>query len=186
MSCRYYSFVGGNTGRWSVTGVSSVAGDPISPVNRLDIQNSNTLQLPAGAEWILRGVTSNHRYTTKDELEALSQVQPQLNREHATCAALIPIKKRSDWWALPQDTRRNIFESQSRHTTIGMKYLPAIARRLHHCRDLGEPFDFLTWFEFAPSDLSAFDDLVAALRGSEEWTFVEREVDIRLTRVSTE
>jgi hypothetical protein len=26
-----------------------------------------------------------------------------------------------------------------------------VARRLHHCRDLGEsePFDFLTWFEYS-------------------------------------
>jgi len=25
-----------------------------------------------------------------------------------------------------------------------------VARRLHHGRDLGESFDFLTWFEYAP------------------------------------
>ena len=45
-----------------------------------------------------------------------------------------------------------------------------------------EPFDFLTWFEFAPSDSQAFDKLVAELRASEEWTYVDREVDIRLVR----
>ncbi len=67
---------------------------------------------------------------------------------------------------------------------IGMKYLPAIARRLHHCRDLAEPeaFDFLTWFEYAPTDESAFEDLLAALRASQEWTYVDHEVDIRLVR----
>jgi hypothetical protein len=27
-----------------------------------------------------------------------------------------------------------------------MKYMAAVARRLYHARDLGEPFDFLTWF----------------------------------------
>lgn len=65
-----------------------------------------------------------------------------------------------------------------------MKYLPAVARRLHHCRDLGseEPFDFLTWFEYAPADSAAFDELVAALRETEEWTYVEREIDLRLIR----
>ena len=57
-----------------------------------------------------------------------------------------------------------------------------MARRLHHCRELGEPFDFLTWFEYAPADAAAFDDLVRRLRASEEWHYVEREVDIRLTR----
>lgn len=65
-----------------------------------------------------------------------------------------------------------------------MKYLPAIARRLHHCRDLGEPqpFDFLTWFEFASEAAPAFDDLLAALRSTPEWTYVDWEVDIRLLR----
>jgi hypothetical protein len=65
-----------------------------------------------------------------------------------------------------------------------MKYLPAIARRLHHCRDLGtpEPFDFLTWFEFAPEAQSAFDELLAALRATEEWKYIDREVELRATR----
>jgi hypothetical protein len=64
----------------------------------------------------------------------------------------------------------------------GLKYLPAVARRLHHCRDLGEnePFDFLTWFEYAFSDSAAFDELVAELRSSEEWAYVDREIDIRV------
>jgi len=63
-------------------------------------------------------------------------------------------------------------------------FLPAIARRLYHCRDLGpdEPFDFLTWFEFAPEDANAFEDLVGQLRRSPEWNFVDRECDIRVTR----
>ena len=41
--------------------------------------------------------------------------------------------------------------------------LPA-ARRLHHCRDLSEnePFDFITWFEYAPSDEVRFNNLLAA------------------------
>jgi chlorite dismutase len=102
----------------------------------------------------------------------------------------IPIRKTAEWWALPQDERRRIFESQSRHIAIGLEYLPAIARRLHHCRDLGpdEPFDFLTWFEYAPADAAdaaAFEALVEALRSSPEWAYVDREVDIRLTRAAT-
>ena len=46
-----------------------------------------------------------------------------------------------------------------------------------------ELFDFLTLFDYAKADAGAFDDLVAALRETEEWRFVEREVDIRLVRV---
>jgi hypothetical protein len=77
-----------------------------------------------------------------------------------------------------------IFEEQSQHIRIGMRYLPPIARRLHHCRDLAEPelFDFLTWFEYEPAHERAFDELLAELRASEEWKYVDHEVDIRLAR----
>ena len=97
---------------------------------------------------------------------------------------LIPIRKNTKWWALTQDERRQIFEEQSNHTQIGLEYLPAIARRLHHCRDLAEPepFDFLTWFEFAKKDTAEFDKLLARLRTSAEWKYVEREVELRFTQ----
>ncbi|MGZ8095236.1 MAG: chlorite dismutase family protein, partial [Methylosarcina sp.] len=102
----------------------------------------------------------------------------------ATCAAFIPIRKNAAWWNLTQDERRAIFEEQSGHIKTSLNYLPAIARRLYHCRDLSEnePFDFLTWFEYAPSDASLFEDLTAELRASLEWAYVDREVDIRLIR----
>src|SRR5213078_995768 len=109
---------------------------------------------------ILRGVTSNERYVTRREHDALRAVQPSLGRPEATRAALIPITKSPEWWALPQDARREILEGRSHHIAIGLEYLPAVARRLHHGRDLGEPFDFLTWFEYSPDDAAAFDDLV--------------------------
>ncbi len=110
--------------------------------------------------------------------------QEGLGRPDANCAVLIPIKKSAAWWALTQDARRKIFEEHSHHNQIGMDYLPAIARRLHHCRDLSEiePFDFLTWFEFAEKDTVEFDKLLARLRATEEWKYVEREVEVRVKR----
>ena len=56
----------------------------------------------------------------------------------------------------------------------------------HHCRDLSdaEPFDFLTWFEYAPTHQQAFDDMLAELRACEAWRYVAREVDLRLFRGS--
>lgn len=107
-------------------------------------------------------------------------MSPALGRHESTRAALIPIQKSPAWWRKPADQRRAIFEERSRHVARSLDYLPRIARRLHHGRDLGEQFDFLTWFEFAPGDEPAFDELVAALRVTEEWTYVVREVDIRL------
>jgi chlorite dismutase len=90
--------------------------------------------------------------------------------------------KSAAWWELPQDERRRIFEESSHHIATGLEYLPAVSRRLHHGRDLGEPFDFLTWFEFSPAQASAFEELVDRLRETEEWAYVEREIDIRLSR----
>jgi chlorite dismutase len=116
------------------------------------------------------------------EKEALAAVQPPLGREQATRAALIPIRKSEAWWDLAQDERRAIFEERSHHIAEGLRYLPAIARRLYQSRELGEPFDFLTWFEFAPEHEPLFDELVGTLRSTEEWRYVEREVDIRLSR----
>ena len=76
------------------------------------------------------------------------------------------------------------FKEQSHHTKIGLEHFPTLARRLHHCRDLSEdePFDFITWFEYMPSDELKFNKLLAALRSIPEWKYVDREVDIRFER----
>jgi len=164
--------------------MKSVIGEPLIGAARLCVIAGPVMQVPQEASWLLRGTTSNERYVVREEKIALASKQEGLGRKAATRAGLIPIRKNDAWWSLPQDERREVFEAQSRHIAIGMKYLPAIARRLHHCRDLGsnEPFDFLTWFEYSPSDSMAFEELVQALRASLEWKYVDREVDIRLAR----
>ena len=138
-----------------------------------------------GSAWFLRGVTSYERYVHKKERSALVAQQAQLGRLAASKAALIPIKKSPAWWELAQDERRAIFEEHSHHITTGLKYVARIARRLYHSHDLGEPFDFLTWFEYAPRDAGAFEELIGRLHETEEWAYVEREVDIRLAREVT-
>ncbi len=180
-----FTFLGGDVGAWTVIACKAVIGEPLAVVNRLDIVSGAFTMPPNGAHWALRGVTSNERYATRNEKEQLVARQIALGRPNATCAALIPILKNAAWWIMPQDERRAIFEDRSHHTETGLKYLPAIARRLHHCRDLGtgEPFDFLTLFDYAEEDATAFEDLVAALRATEEWKYVDREIDIRMVRV---
>lgn len=182
---RLFSFVGGSEGGWSVVSAKAVVGDPLPAVKRVDFVTGPVAKLPEGAAWVLRGVTSNARYITRAEKDSLVKKQAALGRPDSTLAALIPIRKNAQWWELTQDERREIFEEKSKHIAVGLKYLPGIARRLHHCRDLGEvePFDFLTLFDYSKADAAAFDDLVAALRATAEWKFVEREVDIRLERV---
>lgn len=178
----HFSFVGGQEGQWLLTNCETIVGEPVETVQRLNVVNVAASQLKQRGTWVLQGFTSNVRYAERDELIQLRAKQEGLNRATSSCAALIPIKKNAAWWALSQDERRAIFESQSHHTEIGLKYLPEVARQLHHSRDLGEPFDFLTWFEFAPEHTGAFNELLAKLRASEEWKYVEREVDIRLRR----
>jgi hypothetical protein len=179
---RLFSFVAGSDGPWRVERIAPVAGEPVPPAARISVVADAATEMLANASWSLRGITSNERYVEREEKTALAAKQEGLGRPGATRAALIPIRKSPAWWTLTQDERRRVFEAQSQHIGIGLKYLPAVARRLHHCRDLGpsEPFDFITWFEYAPADSSAFEELVQALRASPEWQFVDREVDIRL------
>jgi hypothetical protein len=174
------TFIAGEAGAWRISQLTAVSGEGLALASRLDVRAG--ISEPAGAVWSLRAVSGHVRYVEKPEKAALDPASPALGRAEATSAALIPIRKSDAWWALPQDERRAIFEERSRHIEGSMKYLPRIARRLYHARELGEAFDFLTWFEFAPEHTAAFDELLAFLRSREEWQFVEREVELRLER----
>src|SRR5262245_35209977 len=179
---RIVSFVGGGVGQWRVDRNETVRGQPLAAVSRMSIVEDDSVRGPV-AGWVLRGAVSHERYVTRVEREQLAARQAPLGRPEATRAALIPISKSAEWWALAQDERRQIFEEQGRHIATALPYLPAVARRLHHGRDLGEPFDFLTWFEYAPEHADEFEHLVGMLRAGPEWQYVVREVDLRLTRV---
>jgi chlorite dismutase len=181
----FTTFRGGQTGAWRVTLNSPVKGEGLFAVPSLAITQGPSIALPllpSATAWRLAGVAGHVRYVEKAEKEQLAAKQAPLGRKEATCAALIPIKKSAAWWELTQDERREILEAKSQHISGSLKYLPQIARQLYHCRDLGEPFDFLTWFEYAIEHATQFEELVAILRATEEWNFVEREVDVRLRR----
>jgi chlorite dismutase len=183
MQGNFFDFVGGSIGKWKVTGLETLIGDALEPVSHLSVQSSEVTQQEHNGLWRIKAFTSNVRYAEKTERVKLAAVQAELGRPTSTCAAFIPIRKTKAWWALAQDERRRIFEAQSHHTEIGLNYLPAIARKLYHCRDIGQPFDFVTWFEYAPADEPLFDKLLDLLRATEEWKYVDREVDIRLTLI---
>lgn len=175
----FITFVAGSVGEWRVDRVTTLCGDPLPPAPRIAMVEGDG---PGEAAWRLRGVTSNRRYTYRAEDDSLAVRQAGLGRPAARHAALIPIRKTEAWWALAQDERRAVFEEESHHIAVGLDYLPAVARRLMHSREMGEPFDFLTWFEFAPQDEPAFDHMLVRMRAAKEWDFVDREIDIRLSR----
>lgn len=181
---RLFTFVGSDTGPWTVLSARTLVGGALPPARRLSVAAGAAAPPPSGTPWALAGITSNERYVEWHEKVALVGTQVGLGRAEATRAALIPIRKSPARWALTRDERRTVFEAQSHHIAVGLRYLPAVARRLHHCRDLGsvQPFNVLTWFDYAPEHESAFDDLLAALRRSAEWAHADREVDIGLVR----
>ena len=180
---RLFTFFGGDAGPWQILSTETISGHPIPDAERLVTVSGGEIP-PENHVWTLRGMVSNERYVTRPEKEDLVARQQGLNRPEATRAALIPIRKNAAWWAMTQDERRAIFEEQSQHIRIGVAYLPAIARKLHHCRELSEsePFDFLTWFEFAPEHEPDFNRMLSELRATQEWRYVVREIDIRLAR----
>lgn len=184
MSARLFSFTGGVSGPWHVTGMEAIVGESLPAARRLAITSYSETPPAPRASWVLRGITSHERYVVREERNQIVARLLGLGRPEATCAALIAIRKNDAWWALTQDERLNIFKEQSHHTRIGLQVFPELARRLHHCRDLSEhePFDFLTWFEYEPAQEATFNKLVMGLRAIEEWKYVEREVDIRLVR----
>ena len=181
---RAFTFVGGTEGELRVVSQATISGRPIAPVANVGMFAGFLAEVPANAAWTLCGVASNDRYTTRAEKTELVRRQAPIGRPEATKAALILLRKRAEWWALTQDERRAILEEDSHHIAIGLRYLPAIARRLLHCRDLvtEAPFDFIGYLDFASGDEQAFDEMMGELRGTQEWSFMDREIDIRLTK----
>lgn len=182
MTNTIFDFIGADSGEWKVTSITAIKGSPLPSVSHITKIAGNLVPTASGI-WTLKGIVSNLRYTEKEEKDKLVATQEDLGRPTATFAAFIPIQKSEAWWNLAQDERRKIMENKSQHTQTGMKYLPAIARKLFHSRDIGGSFDFLTWFEFAPEYLDDFVELLFALRKTEEWTYVDREIDIRLEKM---
>jgi chlorite dismutase len=180
---RLVRFTGGDTGMWRVLAIRPVLGDTLPQTERVAVCRGDEPS-PLKSQWALSGVISNVRYVERPEQQELTLKQAPLGRSEATLAALIPIRKTAAWWNLTQEERRSIFEKKSHHIAEGVRYLPSVARQLYHSRDIGEPFDFLTWFEYAPEHSEAFEELVRTLRKTEEWQFVDREIDIRLMRDS--
>ena len=93
MNARLFTFVGGEIGLWRVVRIETIVGESLVDVPRLDVISGPITALLEGAKWMLRGMTSNERYVTREEKEKLAAKQPGLGRPEASCAALIPVRK---------------------------------------------------------------------------------------------
>lgn len=97
---------------------------------------------------VLNGLSKKANYVPgfpdqmKADLKAPSESGPY--------AAVIPIRKDADWWALPQDQRLAMMQE---HTEAALPYHKTVKRKLYHSTGLDD-VDFITYFETAkPEDL---------------------------------
>lgn len=71
-----YSFIGGTQGAWRVVNVQGILGSSLETVERLNVVNDITNELPLDSAWVLQGFTSNLRYAERNEVNVLRSVQP--------------------------------------------------------------------------------------------------------------
>jgi hypothetical protein len=160
------AFVAGFEGLWLIEGMTAPIGEPLAPAARLSVVEGAEAEIADG-RWVLRGVVSGQGEDARAD-------QLPLGRPDARCAALLAVRMSPAWWERAEEDRRAL--------SANIEHGPAISRRLHRARDRSEPFDVLTWFEFAPGLQSELNDVVARLRASEEWSYVERDVELRMIR----
>ncbi|HEX7668160.1 MAG TPA: chlorite dismutase family protein [Polyangiaceae bacterium] len=172
--------------RYVVDRVNPLRGSALEGVvPRAGLIRIESEERPAAPDAPLTGVTTHLVYTSAAARRELT-VSPA--PESGPTAVLIPITKSPAWWALAQDERQAHFERRAGHLAVGMPYTDRIFRRLYHARHLpGSTWDFLTYFEFPRDRTEEFETLLAALRDPQknpEWTFVERETEVWMTKVA--
>src|SRR5215813_1333694 len=87
MNTRLFSFIGGVTGAWRVVNMSTIVGAPLPDVTRLDLVTGTVPEMPDGAKWVLRGLTSSERYVTRSEKTNSSHD----NRHSVALMQLVPL-----------------------------------------------------------------------------------------------
>src|SRR5438132_107489 len=71
------AFVGSTSGTWTVDGMEAVRGPALAPASHVEVIEGLAADAPVGAvSWVLRGVTSNERYLTRVERDALAARPP--------------------------------------------------------------------------------------------------------------
>ena len=130
-----------------------------------------------GRSWVLEGVRSDEATRSAGARVAGQNAAGAGGPGHDCAGARIPIplqaRLRGGSWNKTSAAR----SSRSARTTsrLARSYLPAIARRpLPRARELGGPFNFLTWFEFAPENVRRLRPAgLVRLRETDEWRYVD-------------
>ena len=64
----FVAFAAGPSGFWRVDRITAVAGEGLPEAARLTVFEGAEARLPDDTEWVLRGTTSNSRYTNRPEI----------------------------------------------------------------------------------------------------------------------
>ena len=94
--------------------------------------------------------------------------KPQRDPGPKPYAAVIPIRKSADWWAMDQDSRAAMMKE---HTQASLPYHKTVKRKLYHSTGLDD-IDFITYFE--TSKLEDFHGLILAQERVKEFQYVRR------------
>ena len=81
------SFAAGDFGIWKIDRLSTVIGDTLPVAARLAMLEGKEAQPNGNSNWILRGLTSNVRYSNHHEVDEPKRRQQGLGRPEATRAA---------------------------------------------------------------------------------------------------
>src|SRR6516225_6100702 len=63
----YVTFSAGTSGSWRIDRIAAVTGESLPMADRLAVHENSRGQTPTNVRWVLRGVTSNVRYTNHVE-----------------------------------------------------------------------------------------------------------------------
>src|SRR5262245_44969155 len=64
------SFIASGQGAWRIERIDTIVGESLPAADRLEVVESPSPSLSVAPAWVLRGVTSNVRYTNRLELDA--------------------------------------------------------------------------------------------------------------------
>jgi hypothetical protein len=103
------SFIASGQGAWRIERIDTIVGESLPAADRLEVVESPSPSLSVAPAWVLRGVTSNVRYTNRLELDALQQSQEPLNRPLASKRGVASIQKTKETSICPTTKRLEAF-----------------------------------------------------------------------------
>ncbi len=81
---RLTTFTAGSQGPWQIEEIRSIKGETLVPATQLQIFSTTPPSTPIPHVWTLCGVTSNERYTSRQEKDQLLALQHELGRPEST------------------------------------------------------------------------------------------------------